>query len=77
MNHVLKHLTLGVLYILVALLIAVPPVYLIMSAPECDAEPCQISSRFFFTAHTAPIWLLPFSIAAVLLALIFKLKNRA
>ena len=77
MNHVLKHLTLGVLYILVALLIAVPPVYLIMSAPGCVAEPCQISSRFLFTAHTASIWLLPFSIAAVLLALIFKLKSRA
>ena len=77
MNHVLKHLTLGVLYILVALLIAVPPVYLIMSAPECDAEPCQILSRSFFTAYTASIWLLPFSIAAVLLALIFRLKNRA
>ena len=68
---------LGVLYTSVALLVAVPPLYLLMTAPTCPTEPCQISSRSYFTVDMASVWLVPFSIAAVLLVLVFKLKNRA
>ena len=77
MNNATRHLMLGVLYTSVALLVAVPPLYLLMTAPTCPTEPCQISSRSYFTVAIASVWLVPFSIAAVLLVLLFKLKNRA
>tara|TARA_R110002072_G_scaffold122317_3_gene256805 strand:- start:2856 stop:3089 length:234 start_codon:yes stop_codon:yes gene_type:complete len=77
MNNATRHLMLGVLYTSVALLVAVPPLYLLMTAPTCPTEPCQISSRSYFTVDMASVWLVPFSIAAVLLVLLFKLKNRA
>ncbi|MBA98735.1 MAG: hypothetical protein ACU0CQ_15340 [Sulfitobacter sp.] len=77
MNNAARRLMLGVLYTSVALLVAVPPLYLLMTAPTCPTEPCQISSRSYFTVDMASVWLVPFSIAAVLLVLLFKLKNRA
>ncbi|MEH6393168.1 MAG: hypothetical protein V7763_16105 [Sulfitobacter sp.] len=77
MNNAARRLMLGVLYTSVALLVAVPPLYLLITAPTCPTEPCQISSRSYFTVDMASVWLVPFSIAAVLLVLLFKLKNRA
>jgi hypothetical protein len=59
----------------VALLVAVPPVNLLNMNNAC-APPCEVSSRQLFTVDTALVWLLPVSIAAVLLALVLKLKNR-
>lgn len=71
-----RKLTLGVLYIAVALLIAVPPVAYLATARPCDAPPCTLSSRQLFTLDAALIWLLPFSIAAVLVAVAFRIRNR-
>lgn len=76
MTLTIRKLTLGVLYLAVALLIAVPPVVMLMSTAACTDPDCTITSRQFFTADAARMWLLPFSIAAVLLSLAFKLKNR-
>jgi hypothetical protein len=75
-NLTFRKLTLGVLYFAVALLVAVPPVVMMASITSCTDAPCAVASRQFFTADAALMWLLPFSIAAVLLALAFKLKNR-
>jgi hypothetical protein len=75
-THGLRKLTLGGLYCVVALLVAVPPVYLLATTKAC-APPCEMTSRQLFTADTAVMWLVPFGIAAILLALVFKLKNRS
>ena len=72
-----RKLTLGVLYVAVALLIAVPPVVFMATAPVCDGPDCSMTSRQLFTLDAALLWLLPFSIAGVFLALAFKLKSRA
>jgi hypothetical protein len=72
----LHKLTLGVLYIVVALLVAVPPVYILATAGTCDIPPCKMTSSNLFKGDTILLWLLPFSIAAVVLAFAFKLKSR-
>jgi len=59
----------------VALLVAVPPVNLLNMDNACVPH-CEVSWHQLFTADTALVWLLPISIAAVLLPLVFKLKNR-
>lgn len=76
MNVALRRLMLGALYAAVAVLVALPPVLFLTMAPVCDDPGCSASSRQLFTLDAAVLWLLPFSIAAVLLALAFKLKNR-
>lgn len=76
MSAGLTKLTLGVLYIAVALLVAVPPLYVLMSSEPCALPSCTMTSRQYFTADKALFWLLPFSIAAVLLACAFRMKSR-
>ncbi len=75
MNPKLRKLTLGVLYIVVALLVAVPPVYIMAMGATCDVPPCTMTSSQLFKGDTILFWLLPFSIAAVVLAFAFKLKS--
>ena len=77
MTSKLHKLTLGVLYIVVALLVAVPPVYSLATAGACDIPPCKMTSSHLFKGDTILFWLLPFSIAAVVLAFAFKLKSRS
>ena len=77
MTPALRKLTLGVLYIAVAVLIALPPVIFLATAPVCEGPDCSMTSRQLFTLDAAVLWLLPFSLAAVLLALAFRLKSRA
>jgi hypothetical protein len=72
----LRKLTLGVLYSVVALLVAVPPVYIMARAGTCDVPPCTMTSSQLFKGDTILFWMLPFSIAAVVLAFAFKLKSR-
>lgn len=76
MSDGFRKLTLGVLYVTVTLLIAVPPALYLATARPCDDPPCVMSSRQLFTLDAALLWLLPFSIAAVLMAAAFKLKSR-
>ena len=71
-----RKLTLGVLYVAVALLVAVPPVYILGLPVSCTTPPCTFSSNMLFKGDIILLWLLPFSIAAVLLALAFRLKTR-
>ncbi|MFT6088416.1 hypothetical protein [Sulfitobacter sp.] len=71
-----RKLTLGVLYVAVALLVAVPPVYILGLPVSCTTPPCAFSSSMLFKGDIILLWLLPFSIAAVLLALAFRLKTR-
>ncbi|MBW4960765.1 hypothetical protein [Sulfitobacter sp. CW3] len=71
-----RKLTLGVLYVAVALLVAVPPVYILGLPVPCTTPPCTFSSSMLFKGDIILLWLLPFSIAAVLLALAFRLKTR-
>lgn len=77
MTQPLRKLTLGVLYLAVAVLVALPPVIFLATAPVCEGPECSTTSRQLFTLDAAVLWLLPFSLAAVLLAFAFKIKSRA
>jgi hypothetical protein len=70
-----RKLTIGILYVAVALLVAVPPVYIMGRPASCAVPPCAFSSSMLFKGDVILLWLLPFSIAAVLLALAFRLKT--
>ncbi|SFS56942.1 hypothetical protein SAMN04488040_1019 [Sulfitobacter marinus] len=71
----LHKLTIGILYVAVALLVAVPPVYIMGLPASCTTPPCAFSSSMLFKGDVILLWLLPFSVAAVLLALAFRLKT--
>ncbi|SFD72187.1 hypothetical protein SAMN04488523_102181 [Sulfitobacter brevis] len=75
----MRKLTLGLLYILVAALVSVPPLLAVLVLDTCT-EGAEVSCRglsgsTWFGGEMALIWMSPLVVAAVLIWVIFRLRR--